>query len=93
MTYLFVTTMSALHALYLILPKIIKTKSKEAKLPLLQLQTSKICWQGDWCISLWVATSLCPLIVMDETLNLNSSAYVVLVCASLLIADTELLLL
>ena len=36
-----------------------------------------------------MATSLCPPTVMDETLNLNSSAYVVLVSASLFIADTE----
>jgi hypothetical protein len=90
MLYLFVATVSALHTFNLIHPKILKTKYKEAMLPLIPLQTSKLCLQGEWYISFWVETSLCPLTVMDETLNLNSSAYAVLVCESLLIADTGL---
>lgn len=70
MLYLFVTAMSALHAFNLIHPKIIKTNCKEAILPLLPLQTSKLYLQQEnWCICLWVATSLCPPTVMDETLT------------------------
>jgi hypothetical protein len=42
MLYLFVTTMSALHAFNLIHPKIIKTNCKEAILLLLPLQTRKL---------------------------------------------------